>query len=71
MPIGRDDSLSTSEYRLTEQDMKGDLYMTGREDGRDEKGRPLIDWVKPVECFCQMRRSTQSGRRMKRMKMSI
>jgi len=29
--------------------MKGDLDMTVREDERDEKGRPLIDWVKPVE----------------------
>jgi len=29
--------------------MEGDLDMTVREDELDEKGRPLIDWVKPVE----------------------
>jgi len=45
MPIGGEDS--TSEYRLMEEDMQGDLDMTVRE---DEQG---------------------SGRRMKRMKMSI
>jgi hypothetical protein len=39
----------TSEYRLTAEDMEGDLDMTVREDEFDEKGRPLIDWVKPVE----------------------
>jgi len=47
MPIGREDS--TSEYRLTEEDMEGDLDMTVREDEPHEKGRPLIDRVKPVE----------------------
>jgi len=47
MPIGGEDS--TSEYRLTEEDMEGDLDMPVREDEPDEKGRPLIDWVKPVE----------------------
>jgi len=47
MPIDREDS--TSEYRLTEEDMEEDLDMTVREDELDEKGRPLIDWVKPVE----------------------
>jgi len=47
MPIGAEDS--TSEYRLTEEDMEGDLDMPVREDELDEKGRPLIDWVKPVE----------------------
>ena len=39
----------TSEYRLTAEDMEGDLDMTVREEELDEKGRPLIDWVKPVE----------------------
>jgi len=29
--------------------MEGDLDMTVRVDEHDEKGRPLIDWVKPVE----------------------
>ena len=47
IPISAEDS--TSEYRLTEEDMEGDLDMTVREDELDEKGRPLIDWVKPVE----------------------
>jgi len=47
MPIGRADI--TSEYRLTEEDMEGDLDMTVREDELDEKCRPLIDCVKPVE----------------------
>ena len=47
MPIGGEDS--TYEYRLTEQDMEGDLDMTVREDVLDQKGRTLIDWVKPVE----------------------
>jgi len=47
MPIGGEDS--TSEYRLTEEDMEGHLDMTVREDMLDQKGRPLIDWVKPVE----------------------
>ena len=49
MPIGGDDC--TSGYRLTEEDMEGDLDMTVREDEFDEKRRPLIDWVKPVECL--------------------
>jgi len=31
--------------------MKGDLDMTVREDELGEKGRPLIDCVKPVECL--------------------
>ena len=39
----------TTEYQLTEEDMKGDLDMTVREDELDEKGRPLINWVKRVE----------------------
>jgi len=47
MPIGGEDS--TSEYRLTEKDREGDLDMTVREDELDEKDRPLINWVKPVE----------------------
>jgi len=47
MPIGGEDS--TSEYRLTEEDKEGNLDMTVREDKLDEKGRPLIDWVNPVE----------------------
>jgi len=47
MPISGDDG--TSEYRLTGEDMEEDLDMTVREDERDEKGRSLIDWVKPVE----------------------
>lgn len=29
--------------------MEGDLNMRVREQELDEKGRPLIDWVKPVE----------------------
>jgi len=41
MPISREDS--TSEYRLTEEDMEGDLNMTVREDELDVRGRPLID----------------------------
>jgi len=32
-----------------EEDLEGDLDMTVREDQRNEKGRALIDWVKPVE----------------------
>jgi len=47
MPIGGEDS--TSDSRLTEEDMEGDLDMTVREDELDEKARLLIDWVKPVE----------------------
>jgi len=47
MPIGGDDG--TSEYRLTEENMEGDFDMTVGENELDEKGRPLIDWVKPVE----------------------
>ena len=39
----------TSEYRLTEKDMEGDLDTTVREEELDSKGKPLIDWVKPVE----------------------
>jgi len=39
----------TSEFRLTAEDMEGDSDMTVREDELDQKGRPLIDWVKPVE----------------------
>ena len=46
MPIGGEDS--NSEYRLTEKDMEGDLDLTVREEELDEKGRPLIDMVKPV-----------------------
>jgi len=46
MPISGEDS--TSEYRLTGKEMEGDLDMTVREDELDEKGRPLIDWMKPV-----------------------
>jgi len=46
MPIGGEDS--TSVYSLTEADMEGDLDMTVREDELDEKGRPLIHWVKAV-----------------------
>jgi len=34
---------------LTEEDREGDLDITVREDELDEKARPLIDWVKPVE----------------------
>jgi len=47
MPIGGEDS--TSEYRLTDEDMEEDLDMTVREDELDEKGTPLIDRVKLVE----------------------
>ncbi|PUU72191.1 hypothetical protein B9Z19DRAFT_1138801 [Tuber borchii] len=47
IPTGGEDH--TSEYQLTAEDVEGDLYMTVREDKLDEKGRPLIDWVKPVE----------------------
>jgi len=47
MPMGGEDS--TSEYRLMEEDMEGDLDMTVREDELDEKGTPLIDRVKHVE----------------------
>ena len=41
MPVGGDDG--TTEYRLMEEDMEGDLDLTVREDELDEKGRPLID----------------------------
>jgi len=47
MPISGENC--TSEYRLTEKDMEGDLDLTVREDELSEKGRPSIDWVKPVE----------------------
>jgi hypothetical protein len=47
MPTGGE--VPTSEYRLTAEDMEGDLDMTVREDELDSKGRPLIDWMKPVE----------------------
>ncbi|PUU82447.1 hypothetical protein B9Z19DRAFT_1120778 [Tuber borchii] len=47
MPTGREDR--TSEYQLTMEDMDGDLDITVQENKLDEKGRPLIDWVKPVE----------------------
>jgi len=47
MPIRGEDS--TCEYRLTEEDMEGDLDMTVGEDELNEKARPLIDCVKPVE----------------------
>jgi len=47
MAMGGEDS--TSEYRLMKEDMEGDWDMTVREDELDERGRPLIDWVKPVE----------------------
>jgi len=47
LPIGRDHG--TSDYRLMEEDMEGVLDMTVLEDQRNEKGRPLIEWVKPVE----------------------
>jgi len=47
MPIGEEDS--TSESRLKEEDREGDLDITVREDELDDKRRPLIDWVKPVE----------------------
>ncbi|KAG0128949.1 hypothetical protein HOY82DRAFT_541140 [Tuber indicum] len=40
---------STSEYRLTQEDMEGDLDTTVSEEEVDTRGRPLIDWVKPVE----------------------
>jgi len=47
MPIGGAEG--TSEYRLMEEDIEGDLDMTVQEDELDEKGGPLINWVKPVE----------------------
>ena len=47
MPLGGEDS--TSVYRLTEEDIEGDLDMMVREDELDEKARPLIDRVKRVE----------------------
>ena len=50
-PIGGDHF--TSEYRLVEEDMEGDLDMTVREDELNEKGRPLFDWVKPVAWLLQ------------------
>jgi len=31
--------------------MEADLHMMVLDDELDEKGRPLIDWVKPVECL--------------------
>jgi len=51
MPIGGNNG--TSEYRSMEADMEGDMDMTVREDELNEKGRPLIDWVKPVEWLLQ------------------
>jgi len=47
MPISRENN--TSEYRLMEEDMEGDLDIMVQEDELDEKGRHLIDWVKHVE----------------------
>jgi len=47
IPIGGDSG--TSEYKLMEEDMEGDSDITVEEDELDEKGRPLINWVKPVE----------------------
>jgi len=47
MPIGGDDG--APEYRLTEEDMECDWDMLVQEYELDEKGRPLIDWVKPVD----------------------
>jgi len=41
MTTGREDR--TSEFRLTVEDIEGDLDMTVREDELDEKSRPLID----------------------------
>ncbi|RPA88434.1 hypothetical protein L873DRAFT_1849712 [Choiromyces venosus 120613-1] len=49
MPTSGKDS--TFEYRLMKEDMEGDLGMTVREEEFDAKSRPLIDWVKPVECL--------------------
>jgi len=49
IPIGGDHG--NSEYRLTKEDMEGDLDMTVGEDELDEKGGPLIHWVKPLEWF--------------------
>ena len=46
IPISEDEG--TYEYRLTKEDMEEDLDMTVQEDELDEKGRPLIDRVKPV-----------------------
>jgi hypothetical protein len=47
MPTAAEDR--TSDFRLTERDLEGDLDMTVREEELDEMGRPLIDWVKPIE----------------------
>ncbi|PUU80227.1 hypothetical protein B9Z19DRAFT_1063619 [Tuber borchii] len=47
MPTGSEDR--TSEYLLTVEDMEGDLNITVRKDELDEKGRLLIDLVKPLE----------------------
>jgi len=47
MTTGEEDR--TSEFRLPAEDMEGDLDMTVQEDELDAKGRPLIDWVKPVD----------------------
>src|SRR5437588_6170300 len=47
MPTAAEDR--TSDFRLTERDLEGDLDMTVREEEVDEMGRPLIDGVKPIE----------------------
>ena len=47
MPIGGD--YRTSKYRLMEEDYERDLDIRLWENELDKKGRPLIDWAKPVE----------------------
>src|SRR5207302_11450196 len=47
MPTAAEDR--TSDFRLTERDLEGDLDRTVREEELNEMGRPLIDWVKPIE----------------------
>jgi len=47
MPISGPDF--TSDYTFTAEDMEGDRDMTVGEDPVQEKGRSLIDLVKPVE----------------------
>ncbi|KAG0636534.1 hypothetical protein HOY80DRAFT_1088330 [Tuber brumale] len=39
----------TSDFLLMERDIEADLDMTVLEEELNKKGRPLINWVKPIE----------------------
>ena len=40
---------ATSESRLTQNEMEGDLYLRVQDEGLDEREGPVIVWVTPVE----------------------